>query len=212
MKALVGLGNPGPEYDMTRHNVGFLALDQATSLLGVEGFRRQFKGLAAEGRCHGARIVLFKPTTYMNLSGEALIEMMHWYKLEPAQVLIFSDDIDLSPGMMRLREKGGAGTHNGWRSILEMTASQDFPRARIGVGAPPRGWDLRDWVLSRWDKDEYAQDIRDAIQLAAKAGVSFLEHDMRITMNRFNTLSRPKKQEVETAGDVSGENNAEHHS
>jgi len=87
VKALVGLGNPGPEYDMTRHNVGFLALEQAASLLGVEGFRRQFKGLAAEGRCHGARIVLFKPTTYMNLSGEALIEMMHWYKLEPAQVL-----------------------------------------------------------------------------------------------------------------------------
>jgi PTH1 family peptidyl-tRNA hydrolase len=212
VKALVGLGNPGPEYDMTRHNVGFLALDQAASLLGINSFRRQFKGLVAEGRYCSGRVVLFKPTTYMNLSGEAMVEIMHWYKLEPAQILIFSDDIDLLPGMMRLREKGGAGTHNGWRSILQMTGSQDFPRARIGVGAPPRGWELRDWVLSRWDKDESSHDIRDAIQLAAKAGVSFLEQNIQITMNQFNILSRPKKQKAETVEDVSGESNAEHHS
>ena len=105
MKALVGLGNPGPEYERTRHNVGFLALDAAARLLGLAGEKRQFKGLVMEGRYKNERVVLFKPATYMNLSGEALVELMHWYKLEPQDILVFSDDIDLSPGMMRLREK-----------------------------------------------------------------------------------------------------------
>ncbi|NLX82922.1 MAG: aminoacyl-tRNA hydrolase [Clostridiales bacterium] len=193
MKALVGLGNPGPEYELTRHNVGFLALEEAASLLGIAGERSRFKGIVMEGRLGDERVVLFKPATYMNLSGEALVELMHWYKLEPEDIFIMSDDIDLSPGMMRLRQKGGAGTHNGWRSIIQMAASQGFPRARIGIGAPPQHWDLKDWVLSRWDQDENAEGIREAIQLAAKAGVSFLKNGMQLTMNLYNIKSRPKK-------------------
>lgn len=194
MKALVGLGNPGPEYEWTRHNVGFLALDEAARLLGLSGSKKQHKGLVMEGWYKSQKVLLFKPTTYMNLSGQALVELMHFYKLEPEDLLIFSDDIDLLPGMMRLRIKGGAGTHNGWRSILQCTSSQDFPRARIGVGMPPPGWDLADWVLSRWDKDEQAAKIREAIGLAAKAGLSFLETGMALTMNQYNILSRPKKE------------------
>ncbi len=193
MKALVGLGNPGPEYELTRHNVGFLALDEAARLLGMAGERRRFKGLVMEGFLGGEKIVLFKPATYMNLSGEALVELMHWYKLEPEDILVFSDDIDLAPGLMRLRMKGGAGTHNGWRSILQMTASQDFPRARIGIGAPPPGWELKDWVLSRWDRDDNAAGVREAISLAAKAGVSFLKDGIQLTMNLYNTKSRPPR-------------------
>ena len=193
MKALVGLGNPGPEYELTRHNVGFLALDEAARLLGLAGERRRFKGLVMEGFLGGEKIVLFKPATYMNLSGEAMVELMHWYKLEPEDILVFSDDIDLAPGLMRLRMKGGAGTHNGWRSILQMTASQDFPRARIGIGAPPPGWELKDWVLSRWDRDDNAAGVRDAISLAAKAGVSFLKDGIQLTMNLYNIKSRPPK-------------------
>lgn len=193
MKALVGLGNPGPEYELTRHNVGFLALDEAARLLGLAGERRRFKGLVMEGFLGGEKIVLFKPATYMNLSGEAVVELMHWYKLEPEDILVFSDDIDLAPGLMRLRMKGGAGTHNGWRSILQITASQDFPRARIGIGAPPPGWELKDWVLSRWDRDDHAAGVRDAISLAAKAGVSFLKDGIQLTMNLYNVKSRPPK-------------------
>ncbi|MDI9521048.1 MAG: aminoacyl-tRNA hydrolase [Bacillota bacterium] len=192
MKALVGLGNPGPEYELTRHNVGFLALDEAARLLGLAGFKRQFKGLVTEGRYKGERVVLFKPATYMNLSGEAMVELMHWYKLEPEDILVFSDDIDLPPGAMRVRMHGGAGTHNGWRSIIQMAASQNFPRARIGVGAPPASWDLKDWVLSRWDKGEEKDKIREAITLAAKAGVCFLENGIEKTMNLYNTKSREK--------------------
>ncbi len=192
MKALVGLGNPGPEYELTRHNVGFLALEEAARMLGIQGGKRQFKGWVMEGRLKSERVVLFKPLTYMNLSGEALVELMHWYKLEPEDILVFSDDIDLKGGMMRLRMHGGAGTHNGWRSIIQLSASQDFPRARIGVSPPPPGWDLKDWVLSRWDKGEDAKEIREAIDLAAKAGVSFLEYGIQKTMNLYNTKSREK--------------------
>ncbi len=195
MKALVGLGNPGPEYELTRHNVGFLALDEAAKMMGIQGTKRQFKGLVSEGRYQGERVVLFKPTTYMNLSGDALVELMHWYKLEPEDIFVFSDDIDLPGGAMRIRMHGGAGTHNGWRSIIQMTASQDFPRARIGIGAPAPGWDLKDWVLSRWDKTDEAEGIKDAIILAAKSGVSFVENGIQKTMNLYNTKSREKTQE-----------------
>ena len=204
MRALVGLGNPGPEYEQTRHNTGFLALDAAASLLGLAGAKQQSTGLVLEGRRKNERFVLFKPRTYMNLSGEALVELMHWYKLEPQDVMILSDDIDLQPGFMRIRAQGGAGTHNGWRSIIQMAASQDFPRARIGVGAPPPGWDLKDWVLSRWDKDENAEGIREAIILAAKAGISFLDSGIELTMNLYNIKSRVRKPET-TPEDINAE-------
>lgn len=208
MKALVGLGNPGPEYERTRHNVGFLALEEAARMLGIAGERARFKGLLMEGRVGDERVVLFRPTTYMNLSGEALVELMHWYKLEPEDIFVMSDDIDLAPGMMRLRQKGGAGTHNGWRSIIQMAASQQFPRARIGIGAPPAQWELKDWVLSRWDQDEGAEGIREAITLAAKAGVSFLKNGMQLTMNLYNIKSRPKKPAVIDKTEETGESDA----
>ncbi len=195
MRALVGLGNPGPEYELTRHNVGFLALDNVAASLGFSSPKRQLKGILYEGRLRGERLALFKPATYMNLSGEALVALMQWYKMEPEAIMVFSDDIDLPPGVMRIRAKGGAGTHNGWRSILQETGSGDFPRARIGVGAPPAGWELRDWVLSRWDMDSQADEIRESIALAAKAGISFIENGIQLTMNLYNTKSRQKKAE-----------------
>lgn len=196
MKALIGLGNPGPEYEMTRHNVGFLALDEAARQLGLACTRKQFSGLVGEGRLGGHKIVIFKPGTYMNLSGRAFVSLMHWYKLKPEDILVFSDDIDLAPGLMRLRAGGGAGTHNGWRSILQETGERDFARARIGIGPPPPAWDLADWVLSRWDKDEQAKGIAEAIHLAAKAGVSFLKDGIQLTMNLYNTKSRIKKETI----------------
>ena len=196
MRALVGLGNPGPEYEMSRHNIGFLALDEAAHSLGLSAPKRQLKGLLYEGRLSGERVALFKPLTYMNLSGEALAALLNWFKLAPGDVMVFSDDVDLLPGAMRIRARGGAGTHNGWRSILEATGSDAFPRARIGVGAPPDGWDLKDWVLARWDRDEEADAVRRAVSLAAKAGLSFLENGIQLTMNPYNTLSRQKKKEA----------------
>lgn len=193
MRALVGLGNPGPEYELTRHNVGFLALDATAEALGFSSPRRQLRGTVYEGRLRGERLVLFKPGMYMNLSGEAVLALMQWYKLDPEDVMVYSDDVDLEAGQLRIRAGGGAGTHNGWRSILQETGSDAFPRARIGIGAPPMDWDLKDWVLSRWDRDSQAELIREAISLAAKAGISFIQNGIQMTMNLYNIKSRQKK-------------------
>ncbi|MDD4081015.1 MAG: aminoacyl-tRNA hydrolase [Eubacteriales bacterium] len=198
MKAVVGLGNPGREYELSRHNVGFLAIDMAADRLGASFSKKQCRGLLAETRLKGERVVLLKPQTYMNLSGLAVLDFMQWFKLSPEDIFILSDDIDLPQGVLRIRLKGGAGTHNGWRSILEVTSSQDFPRGRIGVGAPPPLWDLKDWVLSRWDQDPQADAIQASIEQAGDAAVSFLEHGIQLTMNRFNTNSRAKKDGGET--------------
>jgi PTH1 family peptidyl-tRNA hydrolase len=196
MKAIVGLGNPGPEYERTRHNVGFLALDEIIRELKPQGPRKQFGSLVWEARRGEERVALIKPQTYMNLSGEALVGAMRWFKLSPPDVFVISDDIDLPPGAMRIRHAGGPGTHNGWRSISELTGSEDFPRARVGVGAPPPEWDLRDWVLSNWEKDPQAQDIREAVTLAAKAALAFLDAGIHRAMNLYNVKSKPKKPEV----------------
>lgn len=197
MKALVGLGNPGAGYEFTRHNVGFLSLDEVASALQITSFRRQCKGLVAEGRLKGERVILLKPQTYMNLSGESVLALLQWYKMPPQDVMVLSDDIDLPQGALRIRQRGGAGTHNGWRSILAATSSQDFPRARIGIGAPPPGWELSDWVLSRFDKAEQADAVFAAIHLAAKAGLGFLEHGIQWTMNQFNIKSRNKSELIQ---------------
>lgn len=198
MKALIGLGNPGREYELTRHNVGFIAVDMAADALGASFSKRQCRGLTAEARLKGERVVLLKPQTYMNLSGQAVLDLMQWFKLRPDEVFILSDDIDLPQGALRIRAKGGAGTHNGWRSIQEVTGSGDFPRARIGIGSPPPQWDLKDWVLSRWDQDPRADAVQAAIQQAGRAAVSFLEHGIDFTMNRFNINSHPKKPPEDT--------------
>ncbi len=202
MKAIVGLGNPGREYELTRHNVGFLAVDVAADLLGANFSKRQCKGLLAEARVHGERVVLLKPQTYMNLSGQAVLDLIQWFKLEPEEVFILSDDIDLPQGSLRIRTKGGAGTHNGWRSILELTGKTDFPRGRIGIGSPPPAWDLKDWVLSRWDQDPQADAIQKAIELAGKAAASFIKDGISLTMNQFNLTSRPKKKSEEEADHI----------
>lgn len=193
MKAIVGLGNPGKEYELTRHNVGFLAADVAADLLGASYSKRQCKGLLAEARLRGERVVLLKPQTYMNLSGQAVVDLLQWFKLQPEEVFILSDDIDLPQGSLRIRAKGGAGTHNGWRSILELTGKADFPRGRIGIGSPPLHWDLKDWVLSRWDQDAQGDAIQQVIELAGKAAVSFLKDGIALTMNQYNTTSHAGK-------------------
>ena len=193
MKAVVGLGNPGREYELSRHNVGFLAVDLAADHLGTAFGKKQCRGLLAETRLKGERVILLKPQTYMNLSGLAILDLMRWFKLPPQDIFILSDDIALPQGSLRVRAKGGAGTHNGWRSILEVTSNQDFPRGRIGVGAPPPQWDLKDWVLSRWDQDPQADAIQQTIEQAGEAAISFLAQGIQLTMNRFNTSSRAKK-------------------
>lgn len=184
MRAVIGLGNPGTKYETSRHNAGFLAMDELSKMLGITLNKNKCRALAGEGYWKGTRVALLKPQTFMNLSGQSVQEALHWYKLAPEDVLILSDDIDLKPGVLRIRPHGGAGTHNGWRSVLELTGSDRFPRVRIGVGAPPPEWDLADWVLSSSSQDQPV--LQEAYKLAAQAALCFIENGIDLAMNRYN--------------------------
>lgn len=147
---IVGLGNHGTEYVRTRHNVGFAAIDALALSIGCKIDRAKYHALIGEGTIDGQRVILMKPQTYMNASGKAVAEAANFYKLDAAHILVYSDDISLAPGRLRVRKDGSAGGHNGLKSIIECIGSQDFPRIKIGVGQKPTPeYDLADWVLGR---------------------------------------------------------------
>lgn len=186
MKIIVGLGNPGKSYEHTRHNVGFDTIDLLGDQTGIHTARAKFSSLVAEGLYRGQKVALIKPQTFMNLSGRAVREAMAWYRVAPEDCLIISDDIDLASGALRVRARGGAGTHNGWRSILAETSSEAFPRVRIGVGGAPENWDLADWVLSRYKGAPDEKPVSEAIGLAGEAALLWLSEGIDKTMNRYN--------------------------
>ena len=171
---IAGLGNPGAQYEKTRHNVGFIAIDYIAEKLGVRIDRAKFHSLVAEAKIGNARVLLMKPQTYMNNSGVAIGEAAAFYKITPDRVLILHDEISFEPGMVRIRRKGSAGGHNGLKSIIAHLASEDFPRVKIGVGKKPTpDYDLADWVLGKLPKDHSDaiaarhDDILDASRLIA---------------------------------------------
>ncbi len=155
---IAGLGNPGMEYDNTRHNAGFSVLDRLADKLGININRMRFKGKTAEAVIGGKRCLLLKPTTYMNNSGESIVQAMEFYKLDISQLIVICDDISLSPGKLRIRRKGSHGGHNGLRSICELTGSDDFQRIKIGVGKKPHpDYDLAKWVLGKFSSGDAAK-------------------------------------------------------
>ena len=152
---IAGLGNPGPEYEKTRHNTGFMSLDLLAARLQVKVSKERFKALTAQADFDGQRLLLMKPQTFMNASGIAIEAAAHFYKIPPERVLVLFDDISLPVGKIRVRKSGSAGGHNGIKSIIAMLHSEDFPRVKIGVGAKPHpDYDLADWVLSSFSKAE----------------------------------------------------------
>ena len=152
---IVGLGNPGKEYANTRHNAGFLALDYIAERIGTQIDRARFKGLAGEGNFGEHRVLLLKPQTYMNLSGEAVREAASFYKIAPENVIVIADDVNFAAGKLRVRGKGSDGGHNGLKSIIAQLQSNNFPRVKVGVGVKPHPeYDLADWVLSNFSKEE----------------------------------------------------------
>ena len=155
MIAIVGLGNPGKNYDKTVHNLGYMAIEHFAEAQGLSFSKTKYFGKVAEGMIKGEKVVLLKPETFMNLSGKSVEDMMHMLKLSPSQIIVLSDDIDLPFGDLRLRSKGSAGTHNGLRDIVSKIG-QDFPRIRIGAGRP-EGGDLASFVLSRIPQDKLDQ-------------------------------------------------------
>ena len=181
---IVGLGNPGTQYMHTRHNMGFDALEVLARRWGVSMNKKSCKGLLCETSFNGKRIVLCEPQTYMNASGECVSALISWYKVPHDHVLVLCDDIDLSPGRMRMRANGSAGTHNGLRSIIAQLGAQDFPRLRLGVGDRPEGWDLANWVLGKPITREEAAAIEGAHAKAADV------------VERWLTDGFPKAQEM----------------
>ncbi len=196
MYLIVGLGNPGTQYEHTRHNVGFDVLTLLAQKLNVSISRRRGGALTGEALVNGEKVVLAKPQTYMNLSGNAVQELMHWYKTEPSHLMVIYDDIDLEPGFIRIRKDGSAGTHNGMRSIVGQIGTQAFPRIRVGVGAKRNGYDLADWVLSHYNTPEERQVAYDAYQLAADAALEYVHAGIESAMRKYNT-PKPKAQKPE---------------
>lgn len=186
MRVIVGLGNPGEQYEHTRHNAGFDVMSILAAKLNTPIKKMKFQGLIGETLLAGEKLVLIKPQTFMNLSGMTVSEALNWYKIEPEEMLLIVDDIDLPFGQVRIRPKGGPGTHNGLRHIVQCTGTGDFPRVRVGMGAPPPQWDLADWVLSKFQTEEERKIAFDAYMTAADAALCWAEHGIETAMNRYN--------------------------
>lgn len=183
---IVGLGNPGSQYEKTRHNMGFRALDLLAKDLGCKVDRAKFRALTGQAVFDGRKLLLLKPQTFMNASGDSVREAAAFYKLPPERVIVLFDDISLAPGRLRVRGSGSAGGHNGIKSIIAQLGSQAFPRVKIGVGAKPHpDYDLADWVLSGFSAQE-EKLIGPALERAGQAALCILEKGVQEAENRFN--------------------------
>lgn len=185
---IVGLGNPGNEYTYTRHNAGFLAIDYICLKHGGECQRAKFKALIGEWRVGGKRVLLMKPQTFMNHSGEAIIEAANFYKIPPENVIILSDDITLDIGRMRIRKNGSAGGHNGLKSVIEYLGTDKFPRIKIGAGQKPSEYPMVEWVLSRFPKNE-EQYLQKVIEHVPAALEKMVNGDIDSAMCEFNGVN-----------------------
>ena len=183
---IVGLGNPGQQYEGTRHNAGFMALDAVAEKAGVKLDRLKFKGLCAQAVVGGKKVLLLKPSTFMNLSGQSVTEAMRFYKLPPERVIVVFDDISFPPGKLRIRLKGSDGGQNGMKNIIYLAGSDAFPRIRLGTGdRPDRRYDLADWVLSRFSESE-RKLFDEAVENACAALELMVQGRTDEAMNRYN--------------------------
>ena len=184
---VVGLGNPGKKYEGTRHNAGFMAADALAEKLGISVTRLKFHALIGDGLCGGQRILLAKPQTFMNLSGQAVDEIMSFYKIPPERLLVMCDDISLAPGRLRIRRKGSHGGQNGMRNIIDMVETSDFCRIKLGVGAKPHpDYSLADWVLSRFTAGEL-KEMEQSAANAADAVKLIVNGETDKAMNLYNS-------------------------
>lgn len=184
MKLIVGLGNPGEEYKNTRHNVGFMVVEELARQLRVTKQKYIHNGVVAPARFHGGTLLIAKPLTFMNLSGKAVKQMINANRVALPELIVIMDDLDLEPGIIRLRARGGSGGHKGLQSIIDCLGSQDFARLRVGIGRPPRE-DVIDWVLTRFGQDE-EELMKPAINQAVEALKLWLILGIEKAMNQYN--------------------------
>lgn len=183
---IVGLGNPGQEYEQTRHNAGFMAVDHLAQTYGCRVDRIKYKSLCGDCMIGGKRVLLMKPSTFMNNSGEAVRDAAAFYKIPPERILVIFDDISLDVGRMRIRRKGTDGGHNGIKSIIYLTGRDDFPRIKLGIGGKPRpDYDLAAWVLSKFTREELAQ-LEDVNERTCAAVKLIVEGKIDDAMSRYN--------------------------
>lgn len=189
MFLIVGLGNPGKEYDGTRHNIGFAAIDYIADKYNIELNRVKFKGVFGEGFIDNKKIILLKPTTYMNLSGESIREVINFYKISNEEIIVLYDDISLEVGRLRIREKGSHGGHNGIKSIIANLGTDVFPRVKIGVGAPKGN--LVSHVLGKFDNEE-VEILKETIKASSEATSIIIKSDIKSAMNKLNGFNACK--------------------
>lgn len=182
---IVGLGNPGRAYEKTRHNTGFRAIDLLAEKLGCKIDRMKFQGLYGQTVYEGKKLYLLKPQTYMNLSGQSVLQCSAYFQIPPQRIIVLFDDISLDPGRLRVRGDGSAGGHNGIKSIIGQLGSQAFPRVKIGVGAKPEAFDLADWVLSTFSASE-EKALAPALEWAGDAALCVISRGVPESANRFN--------------------------
>ncbi|HCJ57847.1 aminoacyl-tRNA hydrolase [Lutispora sp.] len=185
MFVIAGLGNPGARYADTRHNIGFIAVDYLSRQLNININKIRHKALVGEGYIGTEKVVLIKPQTYMNLSGESIMDVVGFYKLPSENLIVIYDDVDLSPGVLRIRPKGSSGSHNGMKSIIYLLNRDDFPRIRIGIGKQPEYMDLADYVTGKFSKEEIPI-MTEAVEKAADAAQEIVLKGIAAAMNKFN--------------------------
>jgi len=194
MYIIIGLGNPGKRYENTRHNLGFITIDKIARENNINVNKIKHKALVGEGMISGHKVLLVKPQTYMNLSGESVREVFEYYKIEPEKLLVIYDDIDIPMGQLRIRKKGSAGTHNGMKSIIYQIQTDQFPRIRIGIGND-RKRGLISHVIGGFKKEEKAA-IEDAVIRAAKAVTDILDIGIEKAMSEYNVKPKPESEEA----------------
>ena len=196
MKIIAGLGNPGRKYENTKHNVGFIVIDILADRLGISVRKLKFKALIGEGRIGTEKVILVKPQTFMNLSGESLREAVRYYNIASEDLIVIYDDVDLPVGTLRIRAKGSSGTHNGMKSVVYQLQDDGFPRIRIGVGRETGGRDLASFVLSGFPEED-REKMREAVLKAAEAAECLVTDGITDAMNRYNTKKKKKPKDIE---------------
>ena len=185
MYIIVGLGNPGDKYEKTRHNVGFNVIDLLAKEYSIDVSKIKHKALIGEGRVGTEKVILVKPMTYMNLSGESVKEVAEFYNLKPEEIIVIYDDMDIEKGHIKIRKKGGAGSHNGMKSVVEELQSTDFARIRVGIGQPEFKSDMINYVIGKVPQEEQ-EILQQGVEKAAKAVEEILKNGIDIAMNKFN--------------------------
>jgi PTH1 family peptidyl-tRNA hydrolase len=186
---IVGLGNPGPEYSLSRHNMGFGVIEYLSEKYGIKVGRIGFKGRYGRGEIEGKPVVLIKPSTYMNNSGESVMAAMKWYGAKPDQLIVIYDDMDLEPGAVRIRPKGSAGSHNGMKSVIYHLRTDEFTRIRVGIGRPDEKIPVIDYVLQRIT-EPVIQELKVGMATAGEAVATIVKYDVASAMNIYNSKKK----------------------